>query len=207
MLTCNGDESPPKYHVGVSYGVFGSTLTFGSVEGDVLRRAAIATFEWRKSDTMTFQVGAGAALPGALTVGDERIRIDPGFLVSVASSWRLVDGAGSKPFVLLALTGAASFASTARTNGERAPFIAIDVRAGLTVGKTFFDVLSPYAAARVFGGPVFWRISGDALTGTDTHHYQIGAGMVVALPKYWDVFAEGAPLGERAVSVGGGRAF
>jgi hypothetical protein len=61
--------------------------------------------------------------------------------------------------------------------------------------------------ARVFGGPVFWRYQGEAVTGSDTHHYQLGAGLALRLSKNFNAFVEGVPLGERALSLGGGVAF
>jgi hypothetical protein len=60
--------------------------------------------------------------------------------------------------------------------------------------------------ARAFGGPVFWRYQGEAVTGTDTHHYQLGAGLALR-PKNLNAFVEGVPLGELALSLGGGLAF
>jgi len=45
------------------------------------------------------------------------------------------------------------------------------------------------------------------VTGTDTHHFQIGAGLAVNLGRSWNAFAEGVPLGERALSAGVGVAF
>ena len=84
---------------------------------------------------------------------------------------------------------------------------AFDIRVGLTVGKTFWNVLSPYAAVRAFGGPVIWKLAGETRTGTDLHHFQIAAGMVSSLPRGVDLFAEIAPLGERAVTLGGGVGF
>ena len=85
--------------------------------------------------------------------------------------------------------------------------IAIDIRAGLTVGKTFFEFLSPYVAARLFGGPIFWITEGRVVTGTDAYHYQLAAGVVVTLARRVDIFVEGVPLGERRISTGLGVAF
>lgn len=84
---------------------------------------------------------------------------------------------------------------------------AFDIRLGLTVGKTFWNVLSPYAAVRAFGGPVIWNIDGQTRTGTDLRHFQIALGMVSSLPRGFDLFAEAAPGGERTVTIGGGVSF
>jgi hypothetical protein len=64
--------------------------------------------------------------------------------------------------------------SSASTATERVT--AVDFRAGVTVGKTFFDRLTLYLAGRVFAGPVFWQIDGVDVTGGDVHHYSLGGG-------------------------------
>jgi hypothetical protein len=121
---------------------------------------------------------------------------------AIGASWR-VTGPG-RPFVilssLLSFTAATTHGSGAAT--ETVGYEALDLRLGVIVGTTLWDVWSPYVSARVFGGPVFWRYAGEAVTGTDAYHYQVGAGFALALPQHWSLFAEGSPLGERAVAVG-----
>ena len=79
---------------------------------------------------------------------------------------------------------------------------AFDLRLGAELGTTLFEIFRPYIPVRVFGGPVYWRYQGAAVTGTDTHHYQVGAGFNARLSRRMALFAEGIPLGERAVSFG-----
>lgn len=148
-----------------------------------------------------------------MTLAKERHDIQPGWLFTVAYSRRLLAGQGSLPFLLLGVSGGGSGASTreavygARAATSSVPLYAFDIGLNLTVGKTFWNVLSPYASARVFGGPVIWKLAGKTQTGTDLHHYKIAAGMVCALPRNVDLFAEVAPLGERSVTIGGGIGF
>jgi hypothetical protein len=59
----------------------------------------------------------------------------------------------------------------------------------------------------VFGGPVYWRYAGTAVTGTDDHHWQVGAGVSLLVARRVDVFAEGVPLGEVGVTAGAGLSF
>jgi hypothetical protein len=194
----------------VSYGVFGTDLIFLSgASASIERRAISATFERRMSDTWTLAASAGAGLPGHILLGGERYLIEPGFFAAVASSWRVLAGEGELPFLLLSVTLGGSGASTRhlRVESERAALLAFDARLGLVVGKTFWDVLSPYAATRVFGGPIFWSRGGEDLIGSDLRHFQFALGMAAALPNSIDFFAEIAPLGERAVNVGGGLTF
>jgi hypothetical protein len=221
ITTCKGDEhgapgsiaESPRFRVGASYGTFGSRLSF--VDGPALgveRRGVTASFEYRWNAETTFGGGAGAGLGGAFTLGKERYRISPGWMVLGTWSRRLLDGVGNKPFLLIGLAFGASGASTREevTTGkapETSSLYALDVRIALTVGKTFFRTISPYASVRAFGGPVFWKYRGDGVVGGDTRHYQIAVGMAVALPRGFDVFVDGSPLGEQAISLGAGKSF
>jgi hypothetical protein len=143
--------------------------------------------------------------------GQTHVSIDPGWLVSFAYSRRLMNGLGSKPFMLFSLSGGGSGAGTHLTApvapGPTEQLFAFDVRAGLTVGKTFFRTISPYASLRLFGGPIIWKYQGKSELGTDQRHVQLAVGMVTALPKGFDLFAEVAPLFERGVTIGGGKSF
>ncbi|MEZ4302836.1 MAG: hypothetical protein R3B70_48380 [Polyangiaceae bacterium] len=85
--------------------------------------------------------------------------------------------------------------------------LAVDFRVTGIAGKTFFDILSPYLVLRAFGGPVFWEHEGESETGGDKYHFQIGAGMVLALPRRFDAFVEVVPVGERAAALGLGYSF
>ena len=66
--------------------------------------------------------------------------------------------------------------------------------------------MSPYAAARVFGGPILWSEGDEHRLGTDRYHVQIAGGVSLRLGPV-DVFAEGAPLGERSLSAGLGVSY
>ena len=216
MIHCSGEGhgnagTATRFRVGASYGASGADLLFnGGTAAAMVRTAVSASFDYQLNPTTTLSFGAGAGTGGSLTVAGIRYGIRPGWLATGSYARRLVDGEGSLPFVILGLSFGASGASTGALIAERdetAPLYAFDFRAGLTVGKTFLDVLSPYAAARLFGGPVFWKLAGKTALGTDENHYQLAIGLVTALPRRFDAFVEGAPLGERAVTVGGGYSF
>jgi hypothetical protein len=198
--------------VSASYGVFASELVFGDVGASIERRAFAAALEYRLTPDVTLQAGAGLGHGGRLVLDGGGAgayhELLPGWLAMAAASWRVVSGAGARPFVLLSATLGASGASTrALRADETVAYTAVDLRLGAVVGKTFFEVLSPYAAARVFGGPILWRFRGEDRMGTDRYHVQVGAGLAVSLPRRFDVFVEIAPLGERSATVGVGRAF
>jgi hypothetical protein len=192
---------------------------FGELEGSISRQAAIATLQYRLRPDLALQVGAGVGHGGSLVIdgglGPEgataapvRHEMLPGWVATVSGSWRVLDGAGSRPLLLLTMTVGASGARTREESAaESVAYTALDARLGAVVGKTFFDALTPYAALRVFGGPIFWRFRGEDRTGTDRYHYQIGLGLSASLPAQLDVFVEGVPLGERALVLGAGVAF
>ena len=90
---------------------------------------------------------------------------------------------------------------------DNVSYEAFDLRVGALVGTTIFEVLSPYAVGRAFGGPVFWRYQGASVTGTDAHHFQVGGGVTLLVARRVSLFAEGIPLGERAAAAGGAVAF
>jgi hypothetical protein len=145
-------------------------------------------------------------------VGAQRFLILPGWEVTFAYSRRLLDGHGNLPFLLLGISAGGSGAWTREevTHGPTpgtTGFYAFDIRGGLTVGKTFFNTLSLYAVARAFGGPVIWKYNGTTVLASDQYHVQLGGGVVTALPRAFDVFVEGVPLGEHGVTLGGGKSF
>ncbi|EYF00899.1 hypothetical protein [Chondromyces apiculatus] len=165
----------------------------------------------RASRDVTLQAGGGVSHGGSLRVAGVDHEFHPGWLATVGGSYRVFQGEGAAPFVLLTASFGASGAPTqergasTRTDTER--YLAIDARLGALAGWTFFDTLTPYLAARVFGGPIFWRFQGRDITGTDRYHYQLALGTTVLLPGGFNVSAEGIPLGERGLSVGVGVLF
>lgn len=153
---------------------------------------------------LTLSFAGGVVLGGRLTAGADGYSLGPGWIASATVSGRVLDGRGATPFLLLSATLAAAHADAwAERSGAHGRLEAYDLRGSLVVGKTFFDVLSPYAAVRAFGGPVVL----GPLLGGDRYHLQLAAGLVSSLPAGFDVFAEIAPGPERAVSAGVGRSF
>lgn len=214
ILECNGDDegeqhapAPRLFHVTGAYSVFGTDLAFDGADAFMERRAATVSLSYRFNEKITGQVGAGATLGGRFVFRDVRFAFDPGWIASVGGTWRVVGGGRNEAFLVAGLALAASGGQTRDAEGHTEDMFAIDLRLSVIAGKTFFDVLSPYAVLRAFGGPVFWRYNGADRLGGDKYHFQVGAGLVVALPGHFDVFAEGVPLGERAAAVGLGYSF
>ncbi len=196
----------PHWAVGVS-GLYTSTrLRFsGSLHADQIRYASLATLAYLPTPQLVLQIGAGAAFGGSLTPPDGEHTFSPGPTAALGLDYRAFDD--GRYFLLL--TSSLSFA-TARTQLGSEPtvaYTALDLRVGVEAGVQLADIFRPYAVVRAFGGPVYWRYQGESVTGTDTHHYQVGAGLALRLSKSLSLFAEGVPLGERAVSLGAGFAF
>src|SRR5690606_32234205 len=137
------------------------------------------------------QATGGAVLNGSMTALDTRYIVRPGGLAGLSVAFRVLDGSGYLPFVLLGASASISAASTVTLDGaDPAGLVALDARASITVGKTLADVLSPYVALRGFYGPIFWQIRGNDTVGTDRYHYQVAAGFVVSVAQWVDVYLE-----------------
>jgi hypothetical protein len=196
--------------VGVGYGFASTAVKFDDLRLDETRHSALATLDYAPTRRWTFELGLGSLLAGRLQAGGVRHEFQPGVLTLLGASWRVLDADGARPFVLLQDQLAFASTSTRDSAAEASPSIgytALDMRLGGLVGWTFKNVVSAYALARVFGGPIFWQYQGEDLTGTDVHHYQVGAGLVVMLARRIDLSIEGVPLGEQGLSAVAGFAF
>ena len=69
-------------------------------------------------------------------------------------------------------------------------------------GRTLGRIWNPYVLARGFGGPVWWTVDGSAVSGTDTRHFQLGAGLSVATSIGLAINVDISALGEQAASLG-----
>ena len=216
---------PPIVRLAASYSFTSTTLLFGEGRrADLTRHAVLgsAQIPLNRTGAVSLLIGAGGVAGGTLVHGAARDTIGPGFAAFSGVALRVVDGRGAAPFVQFTGTLSATHALTrtddrgTRTDGTTSAgalpdsprFTAFDLRVGGVVGKTFFDTVTPYATARVFGGPISWRFDGADVTGTDLYKYQLGGGASVALlDRRLDLFVEGIALGERGVRAGGGSTF
>jgi hypothetical protein len=196
----------PHWAVGVSGLYTATALRFGDdVRAQQWRAATLAALAYLPTSSLVLQAGLGVSVAGSLRLADGEYTFSPGPIASLGADWRAFDD-GRFFFVL---TSALSF-SSARTRFEHQRSIdysAFDLRLGGQFGVTVARVVRPYVLARAFGGPVFWRYRDETVTGTDIHHYQLGAGLSVRLARRVDLFAEGVPLGEQAVVAGAALAF
>jgi hypothetical protein len=197
----------PKWRVGASYAFSSTAIRFDDdTRFDETRHVAFATLDYRFKPEWAFEIGVGSIFGGHLRAGAADYEFRPGLLAALGASWRVLDAEGARPFV--ALTGQLAFAlaSTRAAGVAEAPstgYQAADLRIGAVAGWPLLQALTPYALARLFGGPVWWEYQGANLLGGDVHHFQIGAGLLLRLGPI-DVFAEGVPLGEQALVGGAG---
>jgi hypothetical protein len=185
----------------------------GSRDVTLQRTAIVASSDFFAGE-WTFTLGAGPLLEGELAPSaGPAFDLGPGWIASASAAYNVLDGTGSAPFVIFGVSfGASSSRSRPRSPlpgeaGGSGRLVATDARIGVTVGKTFWSTLSPYASIRAFGGPVFWDNGAEDLGGSDKHHYQPALGVAVTLPAGFDLFGEGAPVGERAVHAGLGFSY
>jgi|GEM_PF-890937 len=209
-LAEHNEAARPHWAVGVS-GLYTSTrLRFSDdLQADQVRYATLATLAYLPTPKLVLQVGAGAAFGGTLTAPDGEYRFTPGPTALIGADFRAFDD--GRYFLLL--TSGFSF-SSARTHlrsdtdtAGSTSYTAFDLRLGAQFGMALARVVHPYALARVFGGPVFWHYQGQSVTGTDTHHYQLGAGVAFRISRALNIFGEGVPLGEQALVLGLGLAL
>jgi hypothetical protein len=205
-LAEHAEEVRPHWATGVSALYTSTQLRFsGSIDADQTRYATLAALAYLPLPDLVLQVGAGVAFGGSLTLPDGTHEFFPGPIGSLAADWRVWED--ERFFLLLSAVLSASFARTQLPGAESVGYQAFDLRIGGQVGVDVAGVLRPYVVARAFGGPVFWQYQGEDVSGTDTHHYQLGAGVGVRLSRHLNAFAEGIPLGEQALSLGVGLAF
>ncbi len=212
-VTCKGSSTSEVAargaRVGLSYGYFKSDLTFdGTLHVGMSRHAVVLASELPLGSRSTLQLAAGGIAEGLLTTGDRAYDMGPGWLASASFAYRIAELHGPWPFLLATGTLGASAARTTLQggNGDTSSLSALDLRIGVVAGWTFAEQVSPYLAARVFGGPVTWEYDDAPVTGTDDYHYQPAVGVALSLGPM-DLNAEWAFLGERGFSAGVGAVF
>lgn len=178
------------------------------------RQAANATVSFRLDKKTTVELGGGAILGGSLGDGPSRVSLRPGGLGSVSTSYRLLDQRGvGAPFVLLTAVAAFMVATTSPQAGFSGSNViaALDFRlgaiVGTTLGKPHGVSVTPYLAAQLFGGPVFWKYAGAGVTGTDVHKYAVGGGLAASFFGRLGLFLGGSVLGENSFTFGASVSF
>ena len=184
-------------------GRFESALRFdGDRDFDVEMTTVSVSGAWLVDERRTVRAGAGVILDGVLEAGGVRYEADPGGLAFLGAEYRTAAGGGRSPAVDLSLFLGASWTRTVAPGlSGKTRYFASDARFGVRAGWTAPGESFVYLAARVFGGPVKWKLADQDVTGTDTHHYQLAAGAAKRIGRA-GIYLEFAPVGERAMSAG-----
>lgn len=194
---CDGTE-PPTWQVTGSVAGFSTTIDFDAMRVSVEQLAVTATVGRFATPRFGWTASAGGILGGTI---DDRT-VTGGATIAGSINWLIVYERERRPFVALTGSLGTSYVRAIADDLRHRTWWAIDARAGAMVGKTFADRWVPYAAARVFGGPVFWELSGASATGNDRYHVTLGAGLIVRLPRDADISVEVMPLGEQSAALG-----
>lgn len=176
-------------------------LRFGSARFELTEQAATAFAGYSTASGTSVRATLGALLDGRLE-GATAHDIGPGFAggLGVSRQWTFGDGDW---FVTGSAGVSVAVASTHEAGAASDPrFLAVDARGGAIVGRTFSRIWRPYVLARGFGGPVWWTVDAMDTTGTDTRHFQLGAGLSVATSFGLTIVLDVSALGEQAASLG-----
>lgn len=182
-----------------------SDLVFDGTSDFRLQRPSVVAFVARRlSSRAGVELTAGSLLGGSL-VGDGRhYDTRTGWVASLTGAYRWTDQPGRVPLFVTTLSLGVSRSPTQERGGtgERSSIMSDDLRLGARVGWTFWTVWSPYAAVRVFGGPVTFVQAGSKRIGSDRHHYAVAVGSSLTIGARVQLFVDWAYLGERGVSGG-----
>jgi len=202
-----GDEGAAHPWVtAVGYRRFTSALRFeGDLDRELTAETASTSLGRMLGDTWMLRASIARVMAGHIRgAGKGTATIVQGWMFGASLSRRFtIDDLPN-----LYIGGSASFAMQfsragyGGTDGTSA-LTAADLRLGATVGWMILERFVPYATARVFGGPVFWRALADGgdLSGTDRYHFQVGGGLTAIIVSGLYITAEHVPLGEKSSSI------
>lgn len=188
----------------MSVGQLDTTLRFdGDRESDLKQTAVSVSGSWRLDPRWTARAGAGVLTGGSITTGPGLVHdFRPGGLVSFGVERRGPGGGGWTPALDYSMTLGTTWArTTAPGTDTRTSYFAADLRLGARASWPLAGGILGTTGARVFGGPVSWKIEGVDVKGTDTHHYQLALGVAGKVGQL-GMFAEWAALGEQGFSAG-----
>jgi hypothetical protein len=151
----------------------------------------------------TPRVGYSLSATGVLDGEIDARDIRGGGAVGAAFTYLPVYEKERRPFVALTGNGSVALVRAVADDDETRSWLAVDVRVGAMVGKSFFEgQLMLHAAVRGFGGPVSWRRGGEDVTGGDRYHVTAGAGVSLHASQRLSVSIEAMPLGEQSYAAG-----
>lgn len=193
-----------KLLLGFGIGSLNSTLRFdGTEEVDLGLNTASLSGLWQVNTKWSLRGGLGLVLGGDITDSNDIVQhVQPGGVVSVGFEYNAVFGERYRPFIdfSLSLSGSATEIENPN-NMSKTSYVSSDIRLSSRASWNIKSKLFPYAAARIFGGPVRWTLNGKDVIGTDIHHYQLAVGAAMQFGKV-GTYVELAGIGEKAMSLG-----
>lgn len=193
--------------MGVAYGGTATDLLIAGKRVDVVQHSA--TVGLRKTLDSRWSLGGslGVLAAGELLVEGRRHTYRPGGAASFSAGRPIAPDLLGKMFVATNYSFAATYARTRSPFGRTGSYLAIDISAGIALGRTVWNVWSPYMSARVFGGPVWFTGADGAVPGQDPDHHSMGLGSVFTLPKNFEVGIDAALVGARGLTAQAGVNF
>ncbi len=197
------------WQLGASFGAFDADVRIDDEDFALTQQAVGAALAHRFTDATNVRLSLGAVLGGDLVPeSSSRLRgrrwsVEPGWLASVTLAHRWFGGP-DRPFLVSTVAFGLSFAATEEVgvSGSRESLSASDLRVGALFGTTFLRSWSPYLAARVFAGPIGWRVDGRDVSGFDRRKYALGVGSSLLAGEGVTLAVDAAMLGEQSVSAG-----
>jgi hypothetical protein len=210
---CDATPSEAEAHpwfAGASVGYVVSDLVFDGTSDYRLQRPSVVALVGRRlSSRASVEFAAGALLGGSLVGEGLHYDTKPGWVGTLTGAYRWTDQPGRVPLFVTTLTLGASRSPIRERGGagERSSVMSDDLRLGAIVGWTFGRVWAPYAALRVFGGPVTFNQDGSERVGSDRHHFALAVGSNFVIAEQLELSVDWAYLGERGISGGFNVAF
>ncbi len=193
------DGGVPRWRLGGAYGWTQTDLRIGGDRVDVTQHTASLSLTRALKNRWRIGGSLGVLVGGRLRWRGRRDVISPGGAASLSASREWLDDWRHQTF----LTTSAAFAFTAAPTrsefDEPGTYTAVDFSVAVAVGKTLWNVWSPYLSARAFGGPVWWDATGPA-PGQDPDHYSLGVGSVFSIHRNLELGIDWAAAGARGLT-------
>lgn len=192
--------------MGIGFSTLNSTLQFddeAESEFDIKMNTVAISGGIPLNERWTMYASIGMILNGELNpeTGPD-YNLKPGGFAAIGFEYNAIIGKGYKPYVDLSVILGVAMAETDNSdNKSKTDYISTDVRLDIRSSWKVNNRFFPFAAVRVFGGPIMWNIDGDDVAGTDIYHYHLSIGSAVKVGPTV-AFLEWAGLGEQSFKAG-----
>jgi hypothetical protein len=202
---CEGP--PPQWRLGAAYGLTATDLRIDRRRVDIVQHAVSASLRRTLKSGWNLGGGVGVLAAGELVFEGRRHTYRPGGTASFSASRELLGDTVGHMFLTTSWAAAVTLVPTRSPFGDPGFYAAIDFSFGTAVGMTIGNVWSPYFAARVFGGPVWFTAVDRTAPGHDPDHHSMRLGSVFTLPRNFELGIDVAVVGARGVTAQGGVNF